>query len=589
MDHPPKRQRLSKRAARWQPRSGGADQTIPERIQFVHQALDAVAESRHGQSNESPSGHSRKVSEGKGTIFHRRQAGGLTVTVQGEVVPNGSTAAIATLPTVPAEPTFPESLTVPAVPVASLTVPTVPSYPFTTTTTNVVSTGTPTPSASAGTSPSEGMIGQSATSPGSTQVVLSPPPTPSPSSPAVSTFPTSANSTSSESSASAASVSTDSVSSTFPPNENITTSAFTTFSDGVVGYTTIDLGPLSTTTSSIPAGMSGIPSDISAAQTSRPSTTLAASSAESSSTTESSASASATQSTVPNGVGGASANPQGPSPTTGTTGAPSGAASNTNDRSMPTPVIVGGAVGGVAGVAVLLLLALLFLRWYKRRGQTRQPLAGDDGESAAAAGPMEPMTQSSSRFPPVAAATALMHRFSTPRTPPAPPQRGFEKVAGRKLPSQFSGAAGPDSAPDNPFDDPVPTNIPADKSFYRDSEGIFGLGGETAAAGAARAAAATGSSTARDFVSDPSTAPGSAAAAAPEEERFLPGPARTPVIHPGGPYSPAVMGPPLDESDSPATLRTSTPLSMTAPVGTLGRSHPSFDGSRGSRFTENVE
>ncbi|KAL9094451.1 MAG: hypothetical protein Q9165_003301 [Trypethelium subeluteriae] len=616
MEHPPKRQRISRTASRWRHRQGDAGRTSADKPQFVHQASDVApitCEASCDQVSEAvgdPSyqGHARKVSEGKGTIFHRRQASnesnvslGLTVTVKASINPAGSTSVLTTLPTVPTVVPYPSDLTVPAVPTASLTVPTVPSYPFTTTTSQVITSPIPTESepavsaAAAGTSPNgssassqttpgEGMIGLTPSANGaSTQVVLTPPPTPFPSSPTTGVFPSASNSTLS-------------TASTFPPNENVTTSAFTTYPDGAIGYTTIDLGPMSTTESSSMTSISGalspsaLSSQISAASVSASeastmtSTTPSLTSSSSSSTNAQSTSAALSPSSQPSSTAGAGGTGGG-SGSTGNPGSGSGSPSSTapsnGTNTTPTPVVVGGVVGGVAGVAALLLVALLFLRWYKRRGQVRQPLDGGDSEAAGAAGPM---TQSSARFPPVAAAAGFLHRFSAPRTPPEPPERGFQRVSGRKIPSIFSGAR-PDSDPINPFADPMPSSVPT--SFYRDSEGSFGIGSD--AAGAA-AFAGAGSSAPHDLPTDESAASGAATSDAAEQEKFMPGPARVPVIHPGGLYSPTATGaaaPGQDGTD--ASERLLTPASATVGPGTLGRSHPSMDGSRGSRFTENVE
>lgn len=649
MEHPPKRQRISRTAARWRSRNGETGRTSADKPQFVHQASDVVPTSYEAPGKNcsepigrpSSTGHSRKVSEGKGTIFHRRQATesneaglslGLTVTVQVGVNEAGSTSAVATLPTVPTVPTvvpYPSDLTVPAVPtqssVAPPTVPTVPSYPFTTTVSQVVPASATTnsePTASSETTPGEGMIGLTATANGgSSQVVMSPPPTPYPPTPSASAFPSASNSSGI---VSVAGISTAS-SSTFPPNENVTTSgkllpssvldnyslstlAFTTYSDGSVGYTTIDLGPMSSTEASssittIPAGLgpSAISSLVSAASvtssgasidstlTSPTPTSMASTSVEFTSSAATSSTSSTSQSLSESsafGTGGAGPSGSAGTPSSGSGSAPTGAVTPHATNTTPTPVVVGGVVGGVAGLAVLLLLALLLLRWYKRRGQARQPLDGGDGETAAA---VAPMAQRSARFPPVGAAAGLLHRFSAPRTPPEPPPRSFERVSGRKIPSMFSGAR-PDSEPMNPFADPTPGSIPPDASFYRDSEGFFGMGTDAAGAAAAAGAAGSGSSAASELPADESAAARASDAAAAEQEKFMPGPARVPVIHPGGPYSPMVVGPTPGEHqaiDSPD--RATTPVSPSAGPGTLGRSHPSFDGSRGSRFTENVE
>ena len=252
MERPRKRQRISKPTTRLRPRREESGRTSAERPQFIHQASNLVPASQNAQCDRcsdqnlkaSPTGHSRKVSEGKGTIFHRRQAAengesdsstGLTVTVQAHVNPSGSTTAVVTLPTVPTVVPYPSDLTPPAVPTESpfpsLTVPTVPSYPFTITTsqtiTNAASTG---PEASTSASPSEtsesepgGMIGLTATgNQGTSQVVLSPPPTPNPSAPSASPFPSGSNSTASLVSAAGISLAS---SSTLSLGENVTTSS----------------------------------------------------------------------------------------------------------------------------------------------------------------------------------------------------------------------------------------------------------------------------------------------------------------------------------------------------------------------------
>ena len=100
----------------------------------------------------------------------------------------------------------------------------------------------------------------------------------------------------------------------------------------------------------------------------------------------------------------------------------------------------------------------------------------------------------------------------------------------------------------------------------------------------------TGTATAVPFTQAPSSA-----ATMSEMERLMPSPARTPTVRhaapppglsaPGAPGAPGVghgarLQPSMDsEAVSPAVQ----------PKGTLGRSHPSLDGSRGSKFTEGVD
>jgi hypothetical protein len=162
------------------------------------------------------------------------------------------------------------------------------------------------------------------------------------------------------------------------------------------------------------------------------------------------------------------------------------------------------------------------------------------------------MAQRSSVIP--AAATAFFNRFSSSSKGTgstgggrAVQERGFQKISGRKLPSAFSEGMNSDSMP---FDRATLSS----SSFYRDSEGFYGGPGVPVAAAA--------SVSREDTIA---------------EEKMRPSPARTPVIHHADdvpPFRGGPSNPPL--SPVPKTL------------GTLGRSHPSFDGSRGSKFTEDV-
>ncbi|KAJ6170614.1 hypothetical protein N7485_007960 [Penicillium canescens] len=245
-----------------------------------------------------------------------------------------------------------------------------------------------------------------------------------------------------------------------------------------------------------------------------------------------------------------------------------------------TPKIVGGVVGSIAGLALLLFLLVYFLR---RRGLLRgkmgahAPLSDDAAiGTVAGAGTREIAERRSSNDPLFTAsyfAPAFMKRWrqstQTVRTESTidsnSSERGFQKISGRKLP-------------------PVLTH------------GGDGFGGGLDG----------DSPTVPGF---PPTSPG-------------PGPTGSPAFHAPPPASP--YGMPLDSKytreieehqppvpPSPVHL----PISNTVPVATpitvtpahpvaqpqsaipivpqrpdgLGRSLPSFDGSRSSRFTEGID
>jgi hypothetical protein len=132
----------------------------------------------------------------------------------------------------------------------------------------------------------------------------------------------------------------------------------------------------------------------------------------------------------------------------------------------------------------------------------------------------------------------------------APSERGFYRVSGRKLPSVLQtggdGYGGGD------------TNTLSGSSFYRDSTGFYGGGGPSHGPGSPLAANPVGPSVDRD-----SGVP-----------VMRPSPARTPVTE-QGPFKPLTPPPPLQ------------PPRLDRP-DSLGRSHPSQDGSHASRFTEEV-
>lgn len=227
----------------------------------------------------------------------------------------------------------------------------------------------------------------------------------------------------------------------------------------------------------------------------------------------------------------------------------------------PTPVIIGSVVSSVAGAAVIILAVLFIWRWRKRnRNMVSLGSIGggpSDGADAIHGGPpSQPsggMAERRSFIHAVPAALASLSGYKrssqqteTNRTvsTTAGSERGFYRVSGRKLPSVLQ--SGGDGYGDEI--DEVRSNTLSGTSFYRDSRGFYGGTGSLSNPLA-------GTSTQRE-----SGIP-----------VMRPSPARTPVTE-HGPFG--TIPPPL----SPPARRPDL----------LGRSHPSQDGSRGSKFTEQV-
>lgn len=151
-------------------------------------------------------------------------------------------------------------------------------------------------------------------------------------------------------------------------------------------------------------------------------------------------------------------------------------------------------------------------------------------------------------------------------------ERGFERVAGRKLPSAFSeGMTGPPHNPRSPPptmplvspEDPSDRNL-SSHSFYRDSVGFYG---------------GDGSSSPNPFSDTNLPARGGADYDAAEQLTMSPGPQRRPTVHAAKsnvqiPSVAAAGTPSWTPSTSAAFARSDTPASL--------------DGSRNSRFTEEV-
>jgi hypothetical protein len=245
---------------------------------------------------------------------------------------------------------------------------------------------------------------------------------------------------------------------------------------------------------------------------------------------------------------------------TGSAASSTATASGSKESSAPpTPVVVGSVVASVAGVSIIILCLLFVIKWYKKNqsrlslgdGDTAAIAAGDGTVSGGAPpGRSGGMTERRSIAYAVPAALASLTGYKrssqkTERTvsSTAGSERGFYRVSGRKLPSVFQ------SGGDGYGGGIAEGNTLSGSSFYRDSDGFYGGPGTPTVP-------PIQTSTTRD-----SGVP-----------VLRPSPARTPVTE-HGPFS-TFVPPPLNVPPRRPDV--------------LGRSHPSQDGSRGSRFTEEV-
>ncbi|KAI2482100.1 hypothetical protein Ptr902_06481 [Pyrenophora tritici-repentis] len=248
------------------------------------------------------------------------------------------------------------------------------------------------------------------------------------------------------------------------------------------------------------------------------------------------------------GGGGGNAPGTVTSPAAATSTASGAAASSPSP--LETPQVVGSIVGSLAGAALILALILLLLRRHKRKRGGALQLTGDDHTENPQSVRQAPA--SSSLVP-----AAFLHRFSamsgkTADTTTSAGERSFQRVSGRKLPSAFSEGMTSDQFAGG--------STMSGSSFYQDEHGVYG-----------------GPGLSKEFgkeIGDSSLNRESG------PMNIRPGPAKTPVIrHP--------------EDDNPFSDRNylsppQSPNTEPPPRGTLGRSLPSADGSRSSRFTENV-
>ncbi|KAF2824879.1 hypothetical protein CC86DRAFT_395275 [Ophiobolus disseminans] len=254
------------------------------------------------------------------------------------------------------------------------------------------------------------------------------------------------------------------------------------------------------------------------------------------------------------GVGAPPANTAAP-PAQGTAAAGAGATGNTTP--LETPQVVGSVVGSLAGAALILAIILMLLRRHKRKRQGALQLSNEETTERAS-----PMTQDLSRNNRIP--SAFLNRFSgisrsTIETNTSGGERSFQRVSGRKLPSAFSEGMTSDQFSQR--------GTMSGSSFYQDDHGTYGGPGLSKEMGKEMG--------------------GSPVAAGTGLMNFRPSPARTPVIrHPDDDVNPfADPGPFARDRSHLSPPQSPNPEK---PRSTLGRSLQSADGSRSSKFTENV-
>ena len=336
-------------------------------------------------------------------------------------------------------------------------------------------------------------------------------------------------------------------------------------------------------------------------------------------------SASVTPSTSATGAAGAAGN--GNSGTAAPTPSPSSSSNGSsggNSGTPPTQDLVGGIVGGVAGLAMILAILLLLFRWRRGKLANRRTISPPVPQTIGPGGVPQSgtMTQRSSTAPIAAAGFFRSFRPTSSQTATtadtAPSERGFQKISGRKLPSVLASggdgwgvppAAGPSDGPTgaadglgmaaglakgrSPFDDPPPGQQPSPpqslsgSSFYRDSHGFYGgvvpeeqteASGSPGSSSSPTYFAPLGAAAGRSNVPPGHGSPSRRDEAA----QMRPGPARTPVINQPGFGSIRGGAPPRPPRGTPP------PAGLQPIRDGLGRSHPSQDGSRGSRFREDT-
>ncbi|KAK2855564.1 hypothetical protein FQN49_005071 [Arthroderma sp. PD_2] len=365
-----------------------------------------------------------------------------------------------------------------------------------------------------------------------------------------------------------------SISSTPHSSSPTTASGSTSSSSSQISSATSSISTtLSTTFSSFSTSLSS-----SSSSSSTPSTSL-----QSTSTSTSSESG-----FIPGGGGGGATGGEPPAPTQSDGITPK--ASSSDD----VPKIVGGIVGGVGGIVLIIILLLLLRRARKRKPVQESRLTGGIVSSGASAGRNTFSTSDTSQLSGsvLGGATRVFDRFRTSTgsmaAEPVPTQRGFQKLGGRKLTSVLE--TGGDG-----YDDKFGTDekrliaSPESAGFGKEtgSRSTAVAGGAGALGGGLHKELGLGQERSHSPSTSPMDRPLSDESAYSERVAFRPSPARTPVATP---VESAMRGG-ITTTPQSGIVAPSEPLPTAIPPSVrdgIGRSLAAADGSRASRFTEGV-
>ncbi|OAL69283.1 hypothetical protein A7D00_6745 [Trichophyton violaceum] len=281
----------------------------------------------------------------------------------------------------------------------------------------------------------------------------------------------------------------------------------------------------------------------------------------------------------PPGGGGGELTGVHPQPTAPTepNGDPSKAASNSD-----VPKIVGGVVGGVAGITLIIILLLLLRRVRKREAVRESNLTGGIMSSGASADRNTFSTSNTSQLSGtvLGGATRVFDRFRTSTASMAgePVERGFQKIGGRKLASVLE--TGGDGYDDKFGTDEKSLIVPPRPAGHQ-KEATATDGEDSIGSGLHKELGLGGpiSRSADRPISDESIYS--------ERVAFRPSPARTPIATPvGSAICEGIATTPQSGIVAPSEFL----LAASTPSGRdeIGRSLAAADGSRASKFTEGV-
>ncbi|EGD97833.1 hypothetical protein TESG_05338 [Trichophyton tonsurans CBS 112818] len=247
------------------------------------------------------------------------------------------------------------------------------------------------------------------------------------------------------------------------------------------------------------------------------------------------------------------------------------------------PKIVGGVVGGVAGIALIIILLLLLRRVQKRKAvRESSNLTGGIMSSRTSADRNTFSTSNTSQLSGtvLGGATRVFDRFRTSTASMAgePVERGFQKIGGRKLASVLE--TGGDGYDDKFGTDEKSLIVPPRPSGHQTETSA--TGGEGSTGNGLHKELGLGGAMSRSAdrpISDESIYS--------ERVAFRPSPARTPIATPVG--SAICEG--IVTTPQSGIVAPSEPLpAASTPSGRdeIGRSLAAADGSRASKFTEGV-